>query len=208
VGLKQRIQDAWARWNRDGEMPLRVRLAKAKDFSLSLAAARLYLGQVDEVGAGVRVICKPHIRNFGKMRLGSAVILRSTIVPVELATGPNGELTIGDRCSLNYGVSIGATQSVKLGKRVRMGPYSMIIDCQFHDAYDRDRRPPPAPVVIEDDVWIGARASVMPGVRIGRGAIVGAHSLVTKDVPAFSVVGGVPAKVISELDPSKFITHD
>jgi len=187
-------------------MPLRVRVEKAKDFALSLATAPLYLWQVDEIGAGVRVIRRPFIRNFGHMSLGDGVVLRSTIVPVELATGPGAELVIGERCSLNYGVSIGATRSVRLGKRVRMGPYAMIIDCQFHDTYDRSKRPPPSPVVIEDDVWIGARASVMPGVHIGRGSIVGAHSLVTKDVPPFSVVGGVPAKVLSELDPAKFVT--
>lgn len=56
-------------------------------------------------------------------------------------------------------------------------------------------------VVIEDDVWIGYRAMILPGVRIGKGSCVGAGAVVTKDVPPYSVVGGVPAKVIkSRLD--------
>lgn len=54
------------------------------------------------------------------------------------------------------------------------------------------------PVIIEDDVWIGRRAMIMPGVRIGRGSIIAAGSVVTKSVPDYSVVGGVPAKIIQE----------
>jgi maltose O-acetyltransferase len=52
------------------------------------------------------------------------------------------------------------------------------------------------PTIVEDDVWIGIRAIIMPGLRIGKGAIIGAGAVVTKDVPPFAVVGGVPARVI------------
>jgi maltose O-acetyltransferase len=51
-------------------------------------------------------------------------------------------------------------------------------------------------VIIEDDVWIGIRVIVLPGVKIGKGSIVGAGAVVTKDVPPWTIVGGVPAKVI------------
>jgi len=56
-----------------------------------------------------------------------------------------------------------------------------------------------APVVIEDDAWIAAGAGVLPGVTIGKGAIVSAGAVVTEDVPAYTIVGGVPAKVIKRL---------
>lgn len=52
------------------------------------------------------------------------------------------------------------------------------------------------PVVIGNDVWIGTRAIILPGVRIGNGVIIGAGAIVTKDVPDYAVVGGVPAKII------------
>lgn len=52
------------------------------------------------------------------------------------------------------------------------------------------------PTVIGDDVWIGTRAIIMPGVRIGSGVIIGAGAVVTKDVPDYAIVGGVPAKVL------------
>ena len=55
-------------------------------------------------------------------------------------------------------------------------------------------------VVIGDNVWIGDKASILPGVIIGKGSIVGANSVVTKDVPPFTVVGGNPAKIIKKLD--------
>ena len=56
------------------------------------------------------------------------------------------------------------------------------------------------PIVIEDDVWIGARVIVLPGVRIGTGSIIGAGSVVTKDVPRFAIVGGVPARLLRMRD--------
>ncbi len=55
------------------------------------------------------------------------------------------------------------------------------------------------PIIIEDDVWLGEKVSVMPGVHIGRGAIIGANSVVTKDIPAYAVAVGSPAKVIKML---------
>ena len=55
------------------------------------------------------------------------------------------------------------------------------------------------PVVIEDNVWIGEKASIMPGVHIGKGAIIAANSVVTHDVPAYAVVAGVPAKIVKQL---------
>jgi chloramphenicol O-acetyltransferase type B len=69
-------------------------------------------------------------------------------------------------------------------------------------------RAPSKPVVIEDDAWIGHAAVVMHGVRIGEGAIVAAGGLVTKDVPAYSIVGGAPAKVMRmRFDPEQIQQH-
>jgi maltose O-acetyltransferase len=202
------LQRAKSRWDRDRELPLSIRLEKASEYATSLACAKWYLRNVTEVGAGVRTIHCPRIQNHGTMQIGRATILRSVLVPVELATRFGAMLRIGERCSINYGVSIGAAKHIELGNRVRIGPYSMIIDCQFHDVYDRDRCPEPQPVVIEDDVWIGSRVSVMPGVRIGRGSIVGAHAVVTSDVPQFTIVAGVPARVTGQLDASRFVVRN
>ena len=72
-----------------------------------------------------------------------------------------------------------------------------------HDVYDRNILLC-KPVVIAEGAWIGAGATILPGVRIGRYAVVGAAAVVTKDVPDYGVVVGSPAKVIKMLDPEKF----
>ena len=100
---------------------------------------------------------------------------------------------IGIRCEINGPVTI--------GKKVMMGP-EVVIYTSGH-RHDRCDIPMSAqgddetkPVVIGDDVWIGRRVIIMPGVKIGTGCIIGAGAVVTKDIPDYSVAGGVPAKVI------------
>jgi len=187
-----------------GASPVEL-VSKSMSYLVGLASAPVLLRHVDEVGPGVRTVGRPRIDNQGRMSIGANTVLRSVNVPVELATGREGHLEIGPDCSLNYGVSIGCLASVRIGARCRLGPYVMIVDSDFHDVYDRSRRPPPKPVVLEDDVWVGAKASLMPGVHVGRGAVVGTAAVVTHDVEPFTVVGGVPAKVLHRLDPEKFV---
>lgn len=182
-------------------------------YGYELASARLWLRGVNELGQGVRTLGRPRIDNHGFISIGAHTLLRSVVVPIELGCGPQARLEIGRDCSINYGVSIGCTASVRLGDRCRIGPYTMIIDTTFHDPYDRAKRPPGQPVIIESDVWLGAKVSVMPGVTIGRGAIVATGAVVTRDVEPFTVVAGVPARVVDRLDPTKFVvpsddTHD
>jgi acetyltransferase-like isoleucine patch superfamily enzyme len=63
----------------------------------------------------------------------------------------------------------------------------------------RHLKPSSQPVIIEDDVWIGTRAVILPGVRIGYGSVIGAGSIVTEDVPPLTVVAGAPAKLIKKI---------
>jgi len=182
----------------------RVLLERVTRYTAELAAAKLYLRDVTSTGSGVRCLGRPRIVNHGTMHLGSHCLLRSVIVPVELTCEEGATLSIGDDCFLNYGVSIGCTNRIELGEHCDIGPYCMIIDTQFHDLHDRSKRPPGVPTIIERDVWLGAKVNVMPGVRIGRGSVIAAGAVVTRDVPPFSVAAGVPAKVVQTLDPSKF----
>jgi maltose O-acetyltransferase len=108
------------------------------------------------------------------------------------------QIEIGDYSGLGINSRI---SSVKIGKDVMMGPDVMIISIMhiYSDLGIPMRlqgASKPNPPIIEDDVWIGARSVILPGRRIGKGAIVGAGSVITHDVPAFSVVGGNPAKVL------------
>jgi len=203
--LFEAIRRARERFARNDSVPFPVLLTKGTEYALSLASAPLWLRSVDRVGRGVRTIRRPRIENFGYMELGDGVVLRSVLLPLELATGVNGKLSIGVGSFINYGASIGAAGEILIGARVNIGPFVMIIDTTFHDIYDRSRVPPPSKVVIQDDVFLGAKCSVMPGVTIGEGAIVATGAVVTRDVPEFTMVAGVPARVVRELDRTKFV---
>ncbi len=113
--------------------------------------------------------------------------------------GGGSKLRIGNRSGI--GVDCVVPDNVVIGKDVMMGPRVVIIG--RHHAYERTDLAmidqgyrDSDPVQIGDDVWIGTAAIIMPGLRIGSGAIVGAAAVVTKDVPDYAVVGGNPARVI------------
>ena len=204
LGATQAVRFARSAWNRDQGLPRAVKMRKASDFVRSLLFGSLYLRRVDETGSGLRCLGRPRITNDGFMKLGTGSVLRSHIVPVELVSGPGGRLEIGRFAVINTGVSIAAHGQITIGDRALIGPYVMINDTAYHDVHERGVVPAPQPIVIEDDVWLGAKATVLPGVRIGRGAVVSAHALVTKDVPEFTIVSGVPAQVVARLNSKKF----
>lgn len=207
--MKSVLERAWRRLKRDtqaGLSPLSL-LKKSTRYTYEVATARLWLTRVDFVGQGVRTLHAPRVENHGYISIGNNTLLRSVMVPVELATGVGARLVIGEDVTINYGVSFGCMGQITVGNRCQFGPYAMIIDSQFHDVHDRSRRPAARPVTLESDVWVGSRACIMPGVTIGRGAVVGTGAVVTRDVEPFTVVAGVPAKEVQKLDPDKFVTR-
>lgn len=113
--------------------------------------------------------------------------------------GTGSDIQIGDNSGL--GLNCRVMGPLKIGANVMMGPDVMI----FTSNHNIDRIDVPMikqgnadkqPVEIRDDVWIGARAIILPGVTIGTGAVVGAGAVVTKDIEDYAVAAGVPAKVI------------
>jgi maltose O-acetyltransferase len=108
------------------------------------------------------------------------------------------ESEIGDYSGIGMNSYIG---TVKIGRDVMIGEELMVIsqNHKFNDINIPMRKQgwqETKPVIIKDDVWIGARVIILPGITIGRGSIVGAGSVVTKDVPSFSIVAGNPARII------------
>lgn len=100
------------------------------------------------------------------------------------------------------GINARVQGPLRIGRHVLMGP-DVIIYTRGHETTRTDvpmsaqGDTAPRAVAIEDDVWIGARVIILPGVTIGRGSVLAAGSVVTHDVPPYSVVGGVPARVIT-----------
>ena len=106
------------------------------------------------------------------------------------------QLTLGSRIDIGEYTHIRASGGVTIGDRVLTAAGAVITSREHPVALPRFGVTADAPVVIEDDVWIGAGAIVLPGVTVGRGAIVGAGAVVTSAVAPFTIVGGVPARVI------------
>ena len=113
--------------------------------------------------------------------------------------GRGNEISIGNNSGL--GINCHVRGPLEIGENVMMGPNVRIIvrdHCTSRTDIPMCQQGflPSEKVVISDDVWIGANVIILPGVTVGKGAILAAGAVVTKDVPNYSVVGGVPAKVI------------
>ncbi len=171
------------------------------DNGRAVLAARWYLRHADEVGTRVRLRGRPSIRNDGRMIIGSRVQLVSNTATLELVSFAGGTLEIGERTLVNYGGSIAAADLVRIGARCLIGTHAIIMDNDFHHI-EPERRlefPKSRPVVIGDNVWIGARVIVLGGVTIGDDSCIGAGSLVTEDIPPRTLAAGVPARVIRSI---------
>lgn len=155
------------------------------------------------VGSRLPDLAFPAGRGFNLVR---CTLLRAVLprfgerneIDGDVYVGDGSDVEIGNRCQLNPGCRL---TRVSLGDFVMIGPQVIVIG-QLHGSDD-----PSVPMIdqgvvlrevtrIDDDVWIGARAVVMPGVHIGTGSIVGAGAVVTRDVPDYGVVAGVPARLL------------
>jgi acetyltransferase-like isoleucine patch superfamily enzyme len=132
-----------------------------------------------------------------KLTVGERLLCYDGVV-VQSDTG--GHVEIGHDVILAGGVHIVAFERVVIGNGVMIGEHASIRDANHDTATPerlRDSGHVSTPVVIEDNVWIGRGVAVLPGVTIGRDSVIGANSVVTKDVPPGSTVVGVPAKPIN-----------
>ena len=117
------------------------------------------------------------------------------------------QIIIRDHCSIGDQCHITAINSITIGNGVLTGPRVLITDNAHGttDITDTDIAPrhreltSTGPIVIEDNVWIGEGAMIMPNVHIGKGCIIAANSVVTKSIPAYCVVAGSPAKIIKQI---------
>jgi acetyltransferase-like isoleucine patch superfamily enzyme len=124
-----------------------------------------------------------------------------------ISTYDNGSISIGDDCGISASV-ISARSSIIIGDRVLLGVNCTLIDNDRHDLSYANRKNKKEkieafPITIENDVWLGMNVVVMKGVTIGSGSVIGANSIVTKDIPSNVLAAGNPAKVIRSLNISK-----
>jgi acetyltransferase-like isoleucine patch superfamily enzyme len=130
---------------------------------------------------------------------GAKIGARPTFYPgVWIAPGRN--LSVGDDVDFALGVLVTTSGGVTIGDRALIGYRAQIISANHHIPEGRGRifgsGHDRAQVTIGDDVWVGANSIILPGITIGDGAVVAASSVVSKDVAPYTIVGGVPAKMI------------
>ena len=154
-----------------------------------------------------------HRHRRSTLRIGGELGLRSTAAsnplganhPVILCTWRAGAiLEIGDRFGMTGG-SICAAEKIVIGNDVNIGANSAVLDTDFHPLHPEARMTAPedgatAPVFIEDHVFVGMNCLILKGVRIGQGSVVGAGSVVARDVPPRVIAAGNPAKVIKRIE--------
>ncbi len=173
-------------------------------------------------GTRMCIYSKVYVRGLGEIKIGddfcftsgdcvnpiSRNIRGSIFVPMK-----ESRIVIGDRVGISS-TCLWAKESITIGNDVNIGGDCLIMD---NDAHPHDyikrriehrkaqgddkymKMIPTAPVVIDDDVWIGARCQILKGVHIGARSIIAAGSVVTKDVPADVVAGGIPCRVIKTI---------
>jgi acetyltransferase-like isoleucine patch superfamily enzyme len=124
--------------------------------------------------------------------------------PVIIATlQETARLEVGRDFAMSGG-TLCAAEKIMIGHNVGVGANTMIVDTDFHSMNAQVRRISPseaktAPVIIEDDVFIGMNCLILKGVTIGKGSVVGAGSVVTRDIPSYVIVAGNPAQIIKKI---------
>lgn len=171
-------------------------------FVFRATLARSYLIAKRRFAAfGARPVLRGRVRcrMAGTAVVGDRFVAEGMIATVSLKVHPGAVLTIGNDVYLNAGVFIEAFHDITIGSNVLMASFASVIDDDSHLLEPGSRRYK-GPTVIGDNVWLGRNVVVLPGVTIGDGSVVGANSVVTRDIPPRCFAAGAPAAVVRKLE--------
>ena len=186
-----------------------------------IALQRLWRGRGQSVGAGTRISCGAYLRGprdtiaigrsvwldeqslldtrqGGRIRVGEFCVIHRQALLMTYG----GNISIGNRCSVNPFCVLYGHGGLTIGDDVRIAAHVVIVPANHvfarREVLIHEQGLTARGIVIENDVWIGAGARVLDGCRIGRGAVIAAGAVVTTDVSAYRIAGGVPARIIGE----------
>lgn len=163
------------------------------------------------IGKGCNFKGKTHFYRLqgGEITIGDNCVFNSTSTsnlsglysPCIISTAKKGaKITIGNNCGFS-GTRIRAGAPISIGNNVRCGANSYIASTDAHS--DDYRAGKDRPVILEDNVWLGLNVVVLKGVHIGKNSLIGANSVVTKDIPANVIAVGNPCKVVKQIEPKE-----
>ena len=163
----------------------------------SYRRSRLNLYQNITIGEGTEIRSTAKIDNWGRVEIGKSC----RIDEYARIRPQDGYISIGDNCSVNHFSMLNGAGGLSIGDDVRIAAHTVIVAANhIYDSREvaiRNQGATKEGIKIEDDVWIGSNVTVLDGVTIGKGSVIAAGAVVTESVPEYSVVGGVPAKRIS-----------
>ena len=168
--------------------------------------------RLEKLGKNFSFIKPWHVEIFGpSIEIGTcASVIAARDKPIRLAvwseTSDRGEIKIGNYCLICPGVRVGSGLSISIGDGSMIASGVYITDSDWHGVYNRISLGKAEPVVIEENVWIGDGSIVCKGLTIGKNSIIGAGSVVVKDIPQNTIAAGNPAQVVKQLDPDIGIT--
>ena len=171
------------------------------DPSASTNFARAHIamgpGAVLKIGANVATERTPGALTLllgagAQVEIGDRTWLRTELEPIHIAVFAGARLVLGADSWLN-GCHLSAKHAILCGRRAWIGPGCRLIDSDQHD-FDAEQKERGAPITLGDHVWITSDVTVLRGVRIGSHVVVGARSLVNRDVPDHTLVHGIPAR--------------
>lgn len=157
---------------------------------------------------GAKIICSfmpPYKKTAGSVTIGKRSIVREFVFMITYG----GKIEIGDDCTINPFCMIQGNGGLKIGNGVRIATHVSIIPSN-HNFSDLSlpihRQGETAKgITIGDDVWIGTHVTILDGVTIGKGSVIAAGAVVNKDIPDYSIAGGVPARLIGNRKASRII---
>lgn len=155
---------------------------------------KVYYGIVLICNMFINKVPSRRFRNFVYTLLG-AQIGKNTVLNRRCELLSPNKLVLGNNCAIGWFCQLDARGCINIGNNVVIASYVKLITGS-HDPDSADFQAYFKKIIIHDRVWIGTGAIILPGVEIGEGAIVSAGAVVTKNIPPYTIVGGVPAKVI------------
>ena len=161
----------------------------------------VYARRFTSLGGPVNFYGWPAITNGGTLHVGKGFTMMCTIARSSIGVYQGATVHIGENVVINNGTIISARRGVSIGDGVAIGYHVLIMDSDDHAILPHEPVPE-GPISIGKHAWIASRATILQGVTIGDFAVVATGAVVTKDVPPYAIVAGVPAKVVRMLDPA------
>lgn len=152
-----------------------------------------------QVGKMVTVKGNLKVNARGKIIIGNNCKIWSHLGITQISAGPRATISIGQNTFINTGTIITARSLIQIGQNCQIANQVILMDNDFHGVDSRDVAPTKEAIIIGDNVWLATRVIVLKGVTIGDGCVIAAGAVVTKDIPPYSLAGGVPCKIIRNI---------